>query len=572
MDNSNLLRALFWALLVFLAWTFVAQRIWPPPVHEVSPDSQTVSHVHQDDVVPPAREPEGIAPTAAVANVACGSGDLSVGGAEEAEIVSIGSTEGGPESPYRMAVHLSNLGASIDHVELSDHLERLQAEEKYRLLSPIEKLGAIDSYWRSFEVELISLEDGREVALGQVPWRVRRVEASDAELVEFAVTINDGESPILELVRRYELPTQSFGSGRHDLNVSMEIENLSDEVHSVIVTERGPVGIRSEGGFGPDQKLFYATIDGGGVVGMEATPFAKVGKTERLLPLYRADGSAGEGLAWCGGGNLYFSCTVCPVGEEGEIAAKRIGGVDATDLDGKAKSTDDVTLRIVSRELRVEPHATSVMRDQLYLGPKDRDVFESEQNQDYLARNYLAQIKEGYTTCTFSFLADLMVKLLNWLNSIVHNFGVAIIILVIIVRGLLHPLTRRTQVGMVKMQQDMAKLQPKMEEIKKKHAGDQQKIQQETMKLYREEGTNPFGQILSCLPMLLQMPIWVALYTGLRNNVAMRGEGFCLWIDDLTAPDTLISFDQPLFGKLEAFHLLPILVGGDDVCSTEAYA
>jgi YidC/Oxa1 family membrane protein insertase len=84
------------------------------------------------------------------------------------------------------------------------------------------------------------------------------------------------------------------------------------------------------------------------------------------------------------------------------------------------------------------------------------------------------------------------------------------------------------------------------------------------MRLYREEGVNPFGQIMGCLPMLLQMPIWIALYSSLRNNVSMRGRGFFWWIDDLTAPDTLVSFDPPfnlVFTQLEAFHLLPILVG-----------
>jgi YidC/Oxa1 family membrane protein insertase len=142
---------------------------------------------------------------------------------------------------------------------------------------------------------------------------------------------------------------------------------------------------------------------------------------------------------------------------------------------------------------------------------------------------------------------------------------VAIIFLVIIVRVILHPITKKTQVNMVKMQKNMGRMQPRIEEIKKKYANDNRKIQEETMKVYREEGINPVGQMAGCLPMLLQMPIWVALYSSLSNNVAMRCQGFVWWINDLTRPDNLFTFSHPvhvpLLGELDGFHLLPILVG-----------
>jgi YidC/Oxa1 family membrane protein insertase len=130
----------------------------------------------------------------------------------------------------------------------------------------------------------------------------------------------------------------------------------------------------------------------------------------------------------------------------------------------------------------------------------------------------------------------------------------------------LHPVTRRTQVNMVKMQQAMSSLQPKLAEAKKLYANDKQRLQQETMRVYREAGVNPAGPMLSCLPMALQMPIWVALYTSLNNNIAMRHEGFVWWIKDLTAPDQLYelsrSFTLPLIGvEISALNLLPLLVG-----------
>jgi YidC/Oxa1 family membrane protein insertase len=123
---------------------------------------------------------------------------------------------------------------------------------------------------------------------------------------------------------------------------------------------------------------------------------------------------------------------------------------------------------------------------------------------------------------------------------------------------------------MVRMQERMGKLQPKMEQLKERYGNDKAKLQQETMKLYQEEGINPATSMFSsCLPMLIQMPIWIALYTSLSNNIRMRHEPFILWIHDLTAPDALIEFARPhhipllstlMGGPVEALNLLPILL------------
>ncbi len=347
---------------------------------------------------------------------------------------------------------------------------------------------------------------------------------------------------------------------RHDLNVSLEIRNLTDKQHRVIITEGGPVGITSEGGFGPDQKVYVACRDNEGVVDLDSHTFKDVVKAESIS-LYKSSNLGTSPLIWYGCGNLFFTCIACPVGPDGKAGVGVVANIDAIDIGGSNAVDDVANLRVVSQPLDLAPGSTRILAKQLFLGPKDREAFESAGNGDYIRRNYISEIKEGYGSCTFTFLTDWMIRLLNWLESIFQNFGVAIIFLVIIVRALLHPVTKKTQINMVKMQQDMGRLQPKMEEIKKRHAGDNAKIQQETMALYREEGMNPLGQMLTCLPMLLQMPIWVALYSGLRNNVAMRGRGFCLWINDLTVPDNLLVFDNPLFGKIESFHLLPILVG-----------
>jgi YidC/Oxa1 family membrane protein insertase len=112
----------------------------------------------------------------------------------------------------------------------------------------------------------------------------------------------------------------------------------------------------------------------------------------------------------------------------------------------------------------------------------------------------------------------------------------------------------------------MAELQPKVDELKKKYGSDRTKMNQEMMALYRKEGVNPAGNMMNCLPMVLQMPIWVALWASLSNTIELRHASFIIipgrWILDLAAPDALYRFAQPvrlLFFDIDAINILPFL-------------
>ncbi|MGQ0559620.1 MAG: membrane protein insertase YidC, partial [Sphingosinicella sp.] len=149
--------------------------------------------------------------------------------------------------------------------------------------------------------------------------------------------------------------------------------------------------------------------------------------------------------------------------------------------------------------------------------------------------------------------------LLNWLFALIGNFGVAIICLTIIVRLLLFPIAQKQFASMA----GMRAVQPKMKALQERYADDKLKLQEEMMKLYREEKVNPMA---GCLPILLQIPIFYALYKVLLLAVEMRLEPFALWIRDLAAPDPLTPVN--LFGLLPfqppailAIGVLPILLG-----------
>ena len=153
--------------------------------------------------------------------------------------------------------------------------------------------------------------------------------------------------------------------------------------------------------------------------------------------------------------------------------------------------------------------------------------------------------------------AKLLLRMLNWIHdNVVASYGIAIIILTVIVRVLMMPLN----VKMIANGKAMKALQPEIDELRKEFGEDQQVMGQKMMELYRERGINPLS---GCFPMLLQMPIFIALYRMLWQAFELRGASF-LWIADLSQPDALFRMpffeDIPFVGQaLSNFNLLPIL-------------
>jgi YidC/Oxa1 family membrane protein insertase len=155
------------------------------------------------------------------------------------------------------------------------------------------------------------------------------------------------------------------------------------------------------------------------------------------------------------------------------------------------------------------------------------------------AEHKITGLSETIVYGWFWFLARPMLWLLNAIHHIVMNYGVAIIIMTILLRLLMWPLTRKSYTNMAAMQ----KMQPELQRIQKLYANDKMRLQMEMMKLYQEHKTSPMS---GCLPMLIQIPIFFALYKALLVSVPMRNAHF-LWISDLSAMDP--------------YFILPILMG-----------
>ncbi|MEL0657028.1 membrane protein insertase YidC [Pseudoalteromonas issachenkonii] len=165
-----------------------------------------------------------------------------------------------------------------------------------------------------------------------------------------------------------------------------------------------------------------------------------------------------------------------------------------------------------------------------YMGPKESDILEAIHPDLDLTVDY------GWLW----FISQPLFVLLKWLHSILGNWGVAIIAITIIVKSLMYPLTKAQYTSMAKMRA----LQPKMAALKEKFGDDRQKFGQATMEMYKKEKVNPMG---GCFPILLQMPIFLALFYVFLESTELRHAEFIFWLTDLSAQDP--------------YYVLPILFG-----------
>ena len=181
----------------------------------------------------------------------------------------------------------------------------------------------------------------------------------------------------------------------------------------------------------------------------------------------------------------------------------------------------------------------------LFAGPKDQTIFQQ------VSRDYGVSLEEAIDLGIFSFLAGPALTGLRFFYRVTGSYGLAIILLTILIKIIFYPLTQKS----TKSMQAMQKLQPKMKQIREIFKDDKQRMNEEVMKLYKEHGANPLG---GCLPMVLQIPVFFALYNALLGAIELRQAPF-LWMLDLSAPETGI-FTIP--GLDIDFRLLVLLMGG----------
>jgi YidC/Oxa1 family membrane protein insertase len=201
------------------------------------------------------------------------------------------------------------------------------------------------------------------------------------------------------------------------------------------------------------------------------------------------------------------------------------------------------------------------MKFRLFAGPFDTTILKKVDaiysdpatgyNPDYIA----SQTMHGWFTFISEPFSKFLFVLMNFFHTLTGSWALSIILLTVSLRIMLYPLNAWSTKSMIRMQQ----ISPEVAAIQEKYKKDPKKAQIEIMNLYRERGVNPAS---GCLPLLIQMPFLIGMFDLLKSSFALRGASFIPgWIDDLTAPDVLFSWERPIFFIGTEFHLLPILLG-----------
>jgi YidC/Oxa1 family membrane protein insertase len=262
-----------------------------------------------------------------------------------------------------------------------------------------------------------------------------------------------------------------------------------------------------------------------------AGPSAMIGKKVeqyKIKSLQEKNTFSGE-VKWVALQSRYFVASLIPATSHN------------ADLRMVVEPGDMVEAQYIEPQSTIIPGSSQETSFELFLGPKSMKVL------DQVGHDLAKVVDFGM----FSFIAKPCVWLMNFIYSFIPNYGVAIIIITVLVKILLWPLGTK---------HEMKKLQPLMQEIREKYKHDKKKMNEEVMGLYRTYKINPLG---GCLPMVVQIPVFFALYRMLYESIELRHAPFLLWIRDLSAPDRLFHFDFsiPFMEPPYGIPVLTIIMG-----------
>lgn len=506
-----------------------------------------------------------------------------------------------------MQVAFSNGGAGIDSINLSAHFTDIKEKQHVTLQSavppdpsnPTSFMVPFSAMWMDVTpvgqgTILVPLID----AAGSQFWK-----PVDGKPGHFEALIVDASSqPVLRINREYTL-TNNTGT----ISLVQNVTNLTNVPMAIKWHQMAQVDLPQDAAsYGGDKRRlrFGHLLDAGrdptraAVVSDDyVIPHEKVlGSFDKKTQAYPGEqthwpnalsSSEGHSLVWVGLTNRYFSIAAYPQADVKAIdAAKTLHWVSNVvrvySIDPATKKPV-VGLRLDSNPQQLDPNGTANFWMNIYAGPSHRKQISEDPLRSTMGLDGLVHYNFGGPCgfCTFGWLTGILIWLLRTLHDyIVFDWAVAIILLVVCVRSILHPITKWSQIRMQRFGKQMGALQPKLKEVQEKYKDDPVKSKAELARLYREEGVNPAG-MLGCLPMFLQTPVWIALYAtlyfafelrhqgafyGIFQKIQPTGSPFWQFLGDLAEPDRLIYFGKtlvtlPVLGPIDSFNLLPLILG-----------
>lgn len=484
----------------------------------------------------------------------------------------------------------ARLGAEVpdeSHVELQATARLTTSSGAQQLLVPFAAL------WVDIDGERVSLAtspDGRNMIWTQ------------QEAGAFSAIIEDAEgNPVLRIERTFRLDP-----GSYDISLTQQLFNLTDEPISARLVQTGPIDLAADRiTYGGDKRryrighLFSASADptrqlietitlqrrpksifiGPSVLGSRTDGVYQPAET--IWPNVQSEKKELE-LAWIGTTSRYFGVAVHRAVDlespSPDLRLNSVGLIERLMLDPR-EEMQPVALRLSSPRTQIAPGETADLSYRIYAGPLSNAVIDDNPEAAAAGVGEMVVFNFGgpCAICTFGWMTDLLIITLRGLHSIFQDYALAVMGLVLVVRGVLHPLNRWSQIRVQRFGKQMADMAPEMKKIQEKYKDDPKRVQEETARVWREKGVNPAG-LLGCLPMLLQTPVWIALYASLFFFYEMRHEpaffgvfqtltsGGWGFLEDLASPDALIPlpasfhFSIPWMGSIESFNILPILL------------
>ncbi len=503
MDNQrNLLLAVALSGLLILGWdvamrTFYPQASITAPTEEVEPAAQTSA--------------AGAPGTTTVAGD-LGDGDQPAGGPIDMSAALADPNRVVIDTP-KLAGSINLRGARVDDIVLKDYRQSVEKDSgPVRLLAPA---STEDQYFAEFGF----LVEGKRIPATAV-W-----EADGEKLTP---------STPVTLTRTDEAGRTFAITFSIDENYMIRAEQSAvNGAEAAAIIQPFTVIDRTSKNASPDEFIVHS-----GPIGVFDDTLHDPNNYEELAELGR-DMPEG-GADWLGFTDRYWLSALVP--GEGEIASA-----------GFRSLGNDLFRSGITYEAQTVPAGAALTQStQLFAGAKDSVILDAYEDSGITL--FGKAISWGW----FEIIEKPLLWLLRQLNSLAGNFGVAIILLTLIVRGLMFPIAQKGFASMAAMKA----IQPKMKAVQERYKEDKQKQQQEIMKLYKDEGVNPMA---GCLPMLIQIPIFFALYKVLMLAIEMRHEPF-LYIRDLSGPDPatilnlfgLLPFDVPGFLGI---GILAVLLG-----------
>lgn len=502
-------------------------------------------------------------PAASTSSIAYGA---SGGPAGPAQTVTLGGAH--EASGYKFAVNVTTRGAAIRSATFSEHKDR-DPDNPQQLVF----LAPVDAGRREVQSManqgFILVDQRQKLALNLLNWKLLDTQtAGPQHSAQFEALITDNtNTPVIRLTKTYRVAPDSYL-----LECDLTVENLGSVPQNIYMDLSGPTGLDREGFRSDMRKPVAAFRTAQGEIISSRFEIGKLRKAATEEDRELKPGKADTSLLWIATVNKYFAAIVVPLAEEGlepgNWLLRKTAVYYNPDGDEKGNSGDEtigLNLRTRAVALAAKGQAESVRqyRCQIYLGPKDKSLFDKKER--FTELGFLKTIDFMGCCCPESIIYPLAFAILGLMKTLytfmgpLGNYGVVIIILVFLVRLLMHPVTKKSQVSMHKM----SSLAPKAEEIKKRYANNKAEMNKQMMALYKEQGASP---VMGFLPMFIQMPVWIALWSAVNASIDLRGAGFLpFWITDLSMPDALIRFSTItvpwLDWKIGSLNVLPILMG-----------